>query len=208
MLWLSKLGHASFCSCCFCLWESHVCSCHSVPSCSQLCLCSIFHPEDLVCFLLLGRTTPLDKDNSFTADATACFFLLLLSGCGSLLKVLRLFPGLKELDDAQNTECYEYSFTPVLFKVLCMWHYTEHMNKIKCKAIILYTLNINNPVNNSAVYILLYFHISFVVGGDVWAKQQNFKYLQSIYRGASSSRLLCLNTEYWVSTQNPALVGL
>lgn len=39
------------------------------------------------------------------------------------------------------------------------------MNKIKRKEIILYIFNINNPVNNSAVYILLYFHILFVVGG-------------------------------------------
>lgn len=166
---------ASFCSCCFCLWRSHVCFRHSVSSCAYAAS-SI--QKIWVCFLLLGRATPLEKDNNFPADASVSFFLLLLSGCGSLMKVLRLFPGLKELDDAQNTECYEYSFTLVLFKVLCVWHYAEHMNKINCKAIILYILNINNPVNNSAVYILLYFHILFVVGENMWAKQQNFKHLQ------------------------------
>lgn len=50
-------------------------------------------------FCSWGETTPLDKDSNFTADATVGFFL---SGCGSLMKALRLFPGLKELEDAQK----------------------------------------------------------------------------------------------------------
>lgn len=80
--------------------ERVVCFCHSVSSCAYAA--SSFQ-KIWVCFLLLGRTTPLDKDNYFTADATVRFFLLLLSGCGSLMKVLRLFPGLKELDEAHKT---------------------------------------------------------------------------------------------------------
>lgn len=50
------------------------------------------------------------------------------------------------------------------------------MNKIKRKAITLYFFNINNPVNIQQYNI--YFHILFVGGGDMWAKQQNLKHLQ------------------------------
>lgn len=90
------LGMPPFAVAVFCLWEIHVCFCHSVSSCAYAAS-SI--QKMWVCFLLLGRTTPLDKDSNFTADATVGFFL---SGCGSLMKALRLFPGLKELDDAHK----------------------------------------------------------------------------------------------------------
>lgn len=195
-----NLGMPPFAVAVFCLWEIHVCSCHSVSSCAYAAS-SI--QKIWVCFLLLGRPTPLDQDSNFTADATAGFFLLLLSGCGSLMKALRLFPGWKELEDAHKILNAMNIHLPLCFSrsyacdiMLNIWI------KLNVKrSLYIFSILIIQLIFSSIIYTFIFYLLVVGICGP------SSKIL-SIYRGAPFSRPLCLNMEYWVSPQNPALVGL
>ena len=167
-----------------------MCFCHSVSSCAYAAS-SI--QKIWVCFLLLGRTTPLDKDNNFTADVTVSFFLLQLSGCGSLMKVLRSFPGLKELDDAHKILNAMNIHLPLCFS----WSYACDIIlnigiklNVKRSFYIFSILIIQLIIQQFTYYCTFIFYLLLVGMCEPSNK------ILSIYRGASFSRLLCLNTEY------------